>query len=267
MLFPLTYSRCVILIPQQDLGGRVGQRTTAGSELLSWLKLVAKAKVCKLDQALLLKEDHILRLQVSVHHVEPVAVRDCMHYLSKVLLCQLLIQALLVLHDVVKHVTPISQLQDQVQLGLGVNDLIETHNVGMLHQLHAADFLKEVPSCHGVKLGLVDDLDSHFFTSKDMACQLDHSKVPTSQCFVQVIESGDLAIIATLEACHCHLALAGRRAGEGPWGLCRQGPAHFSPYDTALKPMVTGFCQRDQGFYENKFIKHHKTFAFQKRWD
>lgn len=84
LLFGLTHGRSVILVSQQDLGSGVGQRAAGGVELLAGLKAVAEAKVGELDDALLLKEHHVLGLQVPVHHVQPVAVGDGMDYLGEV---------------------------------------------------------------------------------------------------------------------------------------------------------------------------------------
>lgn len=66
-------------------------------------------------------------------------------------------EASFVLHDTVVHVAAVAQLQNEVELGGRVNDLVETHHVGVLHHLHAADLLEEVTSSHRVQLGLIDD--------------------------------------------------------------------------------------------------------------
>ncbi len=82
----LTYSRSIVLVPEQDFRSRVGQRAARGVEFFPGLKAVAEAKVGELDDALLLEEHHVLRLQVPVHHVQPVTVGDGVDNLGKVTL-------------------------------------------------------------------------------------------------------------------------------------------------------------------------------------
>lgn len=213
-----TYSWSIILITQQDFRCRVCQRSTTGCQLFPRLKFVTESKVGELDQPLFLEEHHILWLEVPVHHMQPMAVGDSMDNLGKIFLSQLFIQTLLMFHDVVKHIPSIAQLQDEVKLGLSVYHFIQAHNIGVLDQLHAADFLEKVACGHGVQLSLVDHLHRHFLASEDMAGQLDNGKVAAAQRLVQVIEASDLAIIAPLEACH---------SWRGQWGegspRCRQG--------------------------------------------
>lgn len=64
-------------------------------------------------------------------------------------------EASVVLHDAVVHVSSVSQLQDEVELGGRVDDLVETHHVGVLHHLHAAHLLEKVPPRHRVQLSLI----------------------------------------------------------------------------------------------------------------
>lgn len=85
-LFRLTHSRCIVLVPQQDFRSRVGQRAAGGVKFLPRLKPIAEAEVGELDDTLLLKEHHIFRLQVPVHHMQPVTVGDGMDNLGKVTL-------------------------------------------------------------------------------------------------------------------------------------------------------------------------------------
>lgn len=59
------------------------------------------------------------------------------------------------LHDAVVHISPVSQLQDEVELGGRVDDFVQAHHVGVLHHLHAPHFLEEVSSRHRVQLGLI----------------------------------------------------------------------------------------------------------------
>lgn len=70
-------------------------------------------------------------------------------------------EASVVLHDAVVHVSSISQLQDEVELGGRVDDLIEAHHVGVLHHLHAAHLLEKVTPCHRVQLSLIYHLHSN----------------------------------------------------------------------------------------------------------
>ena len=56
-------------------------------------------------------------------HMKFVTILDGRHDLAEVLPGGLLAQPALVLHDVIVHVPPVPQLQHQVQLGLGVDNL------------------------------------------------------------------------------------------------------------------------------------------------
>lgn len=67
-------------------------------------------------------------------------------------------EAPVVLHDAIIHVSSISQLQDEVELGGCVNDLVQAHHVGVLHHLHASHLLEKVTPRHWVQLSLVDHL-------------------------------------------------------------------------------------------------------------
>lgn len=89
-IWSLTNSWGVVLVSQQDLGRRVGERAARGVELFAGLETVAEAKVGELDHALLLEEHHVLRLQVPVDHVQPVAVGYGVDNLGKVALGNLL---------------------------------------------------------------------------------------------------------------------------------------------------------------------------------
>lgn len=213
-----TYGWSVVLVAKEDFRSRVRQRAAAGGQLLPRLKLVAEAKVSELHQSLFLEEHHVLRLQVPVHHMQSVAVRDGVDDLGKVLLGQLLVQPLLVFHDVVEHIPPVSQLQDQVQLRLSVYHFIQAHDVGVLHQLHAAHLLEEVARRHCVQLGLVDDLHRHLFPGENVPRQLDHGEVAPPQRLVQVVQAGDFAVVSPLEARHDWRGCRGQ--GSAP---CRPG--------------------------------------------
>ncbi|KAF3833676.1 hypothetical protein F7725_024880 [Dissostichus mawsoni] len=105
------------------------QRAAGGVERLPGLKPVAEAEVGELDDAQLLEEHHVLWLQVPVHHVQPVAVGD--------------------------GVDNLGELQDEVELGCRVDDLVEAHHVGVLHHLHAAHLLEKMGPCHWVQLSLI----------------------------------------------------------------------------------------------------------------
>ncbi len=67
-------------------------------------------------------------------------------------------EASVVLHDAVVHVSSVSQLQDEVELGGSVDDLVEAHHIGVLHHLHASHLLEKVPPRHRVQLSLIDHL-------------------------------------------------------------------------------------------------------------
>lgn len=70
----------------------------------------------------------------------------------------LLAEASFMFHDAVIHVSSVTQLQDEVELGGRVDDLVEAYHVGVLHHLHASHLLKKVTPCDRVQLGLIDHL-------------------------------------------------------------------------------------------------------------
>lgn len=76
----------------------------------------------------------------------------------------LLTEASIVLHDTVVHVSSVSQLEDEVELGGRVDDLVQAHHVGVLNHLHASHLLEKVTPCHWVQLSLINyfycDLES-----------------------------------------------------------------------------------------------------------
>ena len=82
----LTHSGSIILVPQQYFGSGVGQRAAGGVECRPGLEPVAEAEVGELDDTLLLEEHHVLRLQVPVHHVQPVTVGNGVDNLREVTL-------------------------------------------------------------------------------------------------------------------------------------------------------------------------------------
>lgn len=81
---------------------------------------------------------------------------------------RLLIQAVLVSHNIIVEVSTISELQDQIKFRLRIDDLVETDDVGMLDQFHAAHFLEKMCSGYFIKFSLVDHFDGHFFAREDM---------------------------------------------------------------------------------------------------
>lgn len=82
----LTDGGGIVLVAQQDFWSGVGQRATGRVEGLPRLKAVAEAEVGQLDHALFLEEHHVLRLQVPVDHVQPVAVGNGVDNLGEVAL-------------------------------------------------------------------------------------------------------------------------------------------------------------------------------------
>ena len=54
-----------------------------------------------------------------------------------------------------------SYLHYQVQLGEGINDLVQTDNVGMIQLFHAGHFVGEQPSTLLLQFGLVNDLHGY----------------------------------------------------------------------------------------------------------
>lgn len=71
-------------------------------------------------------------------------------------------------HDAVVHISTISQLQNEVEFGCCVDDLIKAHHIGMLHHLHAADLLEKVTLCHWVQLSLIYDFHRNLEESKNL---------------------------------------------------------------------------------------------------
>lgn len=67
-------------------------------------------KVREFDNAELLEEHNILRLEVAVDDVELVTIRDGSHDLPEVVPSEALAEPCLVLHDVVVQVSAVTQL-------------------------------------------------------------------------------------------------------------------------------------------------------------
>ena len=82
---------------------------------------------------------------------------------------RLLVQSVIVPHDVVVEITAVAKLQDEVELSLSIDNLVKADNVRMLDEFHAAHLLEEMGSRHFVQLGLVDHLDGHLFSGENMA--------------------------------------------------------------------------------------------------
>lgn len=73
-----------------------------------------------------------------MHHMELMTVVYGRDNLTKVLLGKGLGYSLLVLDDEVMHVV-VAELETEKELSLGVNDLVETNDVRVLDQFHAAN--------------------------------------------------------------------------------------------------------------------------------
>ncbi len=59
---------------------------------------------------------------------------------------RLLVQSVIVPHDVVVEITAVAKLQDEVELSLSIDNLVKADNVRMLDELHAAHLLEEMGS-------------------------------------------------------------------------------------------------------------------------
>lgn len=73
-----------------------------------------------------------------VHNMQLMAVGNGSHNLPEVLPSHVLRQTLVVAHDVIVQISPIAQFQYQIQLGLGVDDLVQPNHVRVLHELHTS---------------------------------------------------------------------------------------------------------------------------------
>ena len=96
-------------------------------------------------------------------------------------------------HDVVVHISAVAQLQDEIEFGLSVDDLVESDDVGVLNELHASHFLVEMSPRDGVELQLLDHFDSDSLPGENVARELDNREMPFAYGFFQIVEAGDFA--------------------------------------------------------------------------
>jgi len=106
----LTDSRCVVGVAEKYFRRRIRQAAAAGLKSLAGTELVGEAEVRQLDHAELFEEDDVLRFQVSV----------------------------------VVHVAAVCKLEHEVELCLGVDDLVQADDVRMLDKFHQSDFLQHL---------------------------------------------------------------------------------------------------------------------------
>lgn len=124
--------------------------------------------------------------------VQAVAVANSGHSLPENAPTHVFVYAVGVFQDVVVEVSAVSQLLDEVQLVLGVYDLVEADDARMGHQLHAADLLVEVGLRDFVQFQFVDDFDGDPEPREDVAGALHHGEVALAQGLLHVVESRDL---------------------------------------------------------------------------
>ncbi|KAG8143805.1 hypothetical protein E2320_000966 [Naja naja] len=190
----LTHSRGIILLAQQDLGGRVGEGAAAGGQHGARLEAATEAKVGELDHPLVLEEEHVLGLEVAVHDMQAVAVGDGMHHLGEVALGPRLLQPARPPRQQVEEVPTIAQFQHQVEPGRRLQHLVEPHYVGVLHQLHAAHLPPQPRRRRAAQPALLDHLDGHALAREDVPGHSHLGKVAPAQPAAQVVEPRHLPL-------------------------------------------------------------------------
>ena len=111
----------------------VARRSTCRLKQLSLLVLVAQSEIDKSD-VLLMIEQQVLRLQVSVHNTELVQVFDSADYLLEEL-ASLSLFELLFLDDVVEKLAAADKLHDEEELLWRLNDFKQLDDIRVSDKL------------------------------------------------------------------------------------------------------------------------------------
>jgi hypothetical protein len=121
---------------------------------------VAEAEVRDLE-VLVLVQQQVLRLQVTMHHALLVTVRDGADELAEVLAGRLLVEAAGA-HNLVEKLASLDKLEDKEDVALRCQHLLELHHVLVRHLLHDGDLLLDLRA-HVLLLDLrlAEDLDGH----------------------------------------------------------------------------------------------------------
>lgn len=119
------------------LWGGVARAAARCLQRVSRLVQVAESEVHDLQRPIVV-DQQVLRLEVPVADAELVDVVDARDELLEVLAGLLFLQPL-VLHDLVEELAAFHELHHQVQVLLGLDDLVDLHDVGVVQLLEDLD--------------------------------------------------------------------------------------------------------------------------------
>ena len=134
---PDVRSRAIVLLAHDDLGCGIVRAATCGEKHVVSPLPDRHAEVCDLNVFVAVEEE-VLGLQVAVRDVEAMAVVDSRDDLLEVAEGFLGGEAALAA-QVVEELAALDIFKDEVQLGRGLPDVIEAHDVRVLDKLHDDD--------------------------------------------------------------------------------------------------------------------------------
>ena len=130
-------------------------------------------------------EEHVLGLEVAVHHVFLVQVdespEDLLHYAPGELLGDLLG------YDLFEELAALAQLEDQYVVGLVVVDLVQFGNVGMVQGHHDGHFLEQLRMFYFTELSFLDSLGCPVYTGISGFDFMDAAKSASANFFEDTI--------------------------------------------------------------------------------
>ena len=144
-----------------------------------------------------------------------VAIVDRLDDLPEVHPSQLLVDPLVVFHDVIVHVATVAQFENEKQSRLRVYNFVQPNDMRVLNQLHAPYFLEQVWLGNFVQLRLVDHFNGNLFAGEDVSSEFDNRKMPLPDRFFQVVQTGDVA--AVLLSFIIHTGWATTRRERSPY--------------------------------------------------
>ena len=127
-------------------------------------------------------------------HMKFVAIGNSSNQLAKDIPRFVFPDSILVFLNVFVEITAFSQLQNKIQFGLCVDNLVKPNYARVLDKFHTSYFLKQVVSRHLVQPQFVNHFHRYPLTSEHMAGKFHHSKMSTPKSFLQVVHASDLAI-------------------------------------------------------------------------
>ena len=159
---------------QKNIGSDVKGSTASSLKGLTGVQL-GQTKVGDLDfQVLLVVQEHVLELKIAMDDSNAVEIlksrEDLTHDVSSVLLAESL-----ALNDHLVELTSLDQLHNDEQSGRGVEDSLQSDDVGVVNLRHDINLILQQLG-RLLNLALVDDLHSNLLSSLLVDSNLDGSK-------------------------------------------------------------------------------------------